>query len=322
MVVEDMEDEELKQLLDDYNQEVDIHEKLDKFAHVYYYLMKIGRYEECREYALSALEESLKIGANNSVYNIYYAVGFSYRSQGDLTNCEIYFKKALDYTEEIQSLRLMYHAYDAYASIMIYSDTKKALEYMLKALEITEHHGIVEQIETTYVNLGSVYAMLEKYDEAMYYFKKALGKSKKQQEQAIIYVNIASLCYEIESYKMAFGYVKKAYKYFKKNNIIKSIVHCLILKGKISLKKEYYTEALNYAEESILITKQHSMQAAYFETLILIINVYTALGDLKKAKIFIDEATELENTIQSDDQKISLKKSLEEYKKVLTRNHS
>lgn len=135
---------------------------------------------------LSYYEESLKlreeIGDQRGIAETLNNIGYLYRSFGD-PNCKSQIR-------------------DACSKLGL----NKALEFYKKSLEVKVSIQDSMGIAISYNNIGSVYRVLEQYDDALSYFEKSLLIRKRiedKQGEAIALNNIGSVYYRKKNYRDA-----------------------------------------------------------------------------------------------------------------------
>ena len=257
-----------------------------------------------------AEELSLKI----SQYHIFFYKGEAYMIQGDLANTEIYFKKAMDIAEELQTAAIEAHIC-YYMAILEYQkeNNKESLKYNLKAIEIYKQNGMLYELVDCYDSIAGVYIQLEKYDEAMSYYKKAINITKPSEQHFHILKNMGVLFIKIKDYPRAQKNLKQALNYHRKTGVQKTIVHCLSLLCQVNTETGNYDLAIEYGLEMKDIAKEHKFDLDYFISVVKIAHAYDKSMDRENAKIYFDEALALKDKVQKKAWVEYLYECLEEY---------
>ena len=143
---------------------------------------------------IKQLKMNLEI--NPSDYNIAYEIGYLSHLQNDFTQALLYYKKALDYKEQL------YQAHNNIGSIyQIQGYTNKAIESFKSAVLLNNKYSFA------YVNLANCYIKIAHTNDAI----KCLNKAIKIDPMLITaYSNLASIYHETGKYKKAITNYDKA----------------------------------------------------------------------------------------------------------------
>ena len=143
---------------------------------------------------IKQLKMNLEI--NPSDYNIAYEIGYLSHLQNDFTQALLYYKKALDYKEQL------YQAHNNIGSIyQIQGYTNKAIESFKSAVLLNNKYSFA------YVNLANCYIKIAHTNDAI----KCLNKAIKIDPMLITaYSNLASIYHETGEYKKAITNYDKA----------------------------------------------------------------------------------------------------------------
>ena len=136
---------------------------------------RLGNYEAAIRFTLNTLPLAEKLKDTAELYSCYSALGNIYSSLEKYDESKTYFKKSLQYGEQIKSLSLAatYNFMGRnYCKIKKYDS---AFYFVHKAQELEKNNpqkGYT--ISYIYNNLGEIYLVLNKLDEAEKYYKTAL----------------------------------------------------------------------------------------------------------------------------------------------------
>jgi transcriptional regulator with PAS, ATPase and Fis domain len=133
---------------------------------------------------------------------------------------------------------------------------EKAEPNLTEALEFSESAGVIEQIVSCCINLGTLYHKTGKYTEAIDILQKALPYAEEsEKEKPHIFYNIG-IVYDLQkNYKKAITYYRKAVQFYKKNqdyyNLIKllrALADCYELRNEHPKAVEALKESWQWQE--------------------------------------------------------------------------
>ena len=291
-------DETHQQKLDEYHRTDDKKKKVSLILDICIYLQSKGNIEDIRRVTDEILPFAEELGLQNSLFNIHFFKGETYLIQGDYTTTEVYFKKAMDIAEQAQSPQLLEHIY-YYMAILEYQkrDLKESLNYHLKTQQLCEQYDIVDSLPGCYENIAGVYIQLQKYDQAMAYYKKAINLLKPKDMHYHVLGNLGLLYLEIKEYREAQKNILRALYNHKEVGLPKSVVHCLSLLCRLHTETKEYDKAIEYGFELKDYAKKSKLDTYYFIALIRLGHAYNKAGDKTNAQIYFDEALSLQDTV-------------------------
>lgn len=133
------------------------------------------------------------------------------------------------------------------------------------------------KLSSSFNNLGVFYTDLANYEQALFYYEKAIDINKKLQNNlglANDYNNVAWICVNQSSFNKAREYYNNALFIFKEFNDIKSIALVLKNIGNIYIENGEYEKAMQYCQESLNLSIENGLPPyvledigrMYFET--------------------------------------------------------
>lgn len=175
----------------------------------------------------------------------------------------------------------------------------KAKTLALKSNDEQSYYGILQ-------NIASNHLKTSYHDSALYYFKKTQPYYKKHNELFslhLVQMNMGNTYYYLNELDSAIVYLKKSTEGFKKTkqNVKETsgipseriIVNNLQKMGDIYFLKKEYTQAISYADSSLVLAKKINFSPVIRQNYNLLARSYKELGEQEKAARYF----ELESTI-------------------------
>ena len=142
-------------------------------------------------------------------------------------------------------------------------------------------------ISEVHMNMATMFSLLNDYDEALSIYKKALEDETGNSDELLrsqILSNMAFVQTNIGDYEDALKNVEASMIYFRKESKPAWFANCLDIKGKISLGRKNYSEALQCFKESKLIHKSIQDNQGLASVLLGFSRAYLGLDQLEKAE--------------------------------------
>lgn len=166
-----------------------------------------GEYKSALENLIKSKEYNEKTNDISSIAGSYYKIGTVYAETYELDNAEKYTLKAYEilketdkYIENIRVLNLLGIISKKQQNYQI------SIEYYLKALDVLKIYPVPYIEAAVYANIGNLYFMFDKSDDAEIYLKKSLELSKslnnKSQTAACLF-SLAEIDFSKEKYILA-----------------------------------------------------------------------------------------------------------------------
>lgn len=147
----------------------------------------------------------------------------------------------------IKTLNIVAQAY------FMKSDYPKSYGYFLQAITIAEELNHSYEIIKMNMNIGTMFTLIEDYEEALMYYNKCLLLSKNYKDELLYSQIISNIAYtqaNIGEYEKAKINIDKSIRFFEKLKQKHWLAFSLDTKGILYLKKENYTKALLYFEKA------------------------------------------------------------------------
>lgn len=148
------------------------------------------------------------------------------------------------------------------------------LEYVLQLISQIKSPTLA----TNYINVGRIFQVLEKFDKAIFYLKKAIKISEEIAYEKTLYhayLNLAYVYDNLGEFEKALKYMNKAQNYYIEKQDNQSLARVYNGLGLISKNKGDFTKAVKYIESSTKLGKE-------FYDFELELRNYELLGDIYK----------------------------------------
>ena len=164
--------------------------------------------EEALLYANKALKIFTEIDNKKEIAGILINIANVYYAKYDSKNSIEYSNRALKLSEELKDSVNMAKLYNNLGAVLYEEkiDTVKALQYLLKSLELKKALGIEDDLIFANTNVATMYANRGEYDEAKKYLDIAFEMAKKfghREELKEIYSVYSIIYYGKKDYKKA-----------------------------------------------------------------------------------------------------------------------
>ena len=208
------------------------------------------------------------------------------------------------------------------------SDSKKAIEFYLKALSYAKKTNKVKLLNWIYGNIGSVYYYnLNDVPKGLNYYKKALYYAEKMKDSTDIIntkINIVSAYYAINKYDEGNLYLKGIQEHVQKNGDKGNKMILASLLGTYATSHNKKAEAEQYYAKAQEIAKEIRYDSYLISIYDNLVHHYKRYQDPEKAKKYYEKSDSLSKVVYSEDklnklQKAALQIELDEYKNQLER---
>ena len=208
------------------------------------------------------------------------------------------------------------------------SDSKKAIEFYLKALSYAKKTNKDKLLNWIYGNIGSVYYYnLNDVPKGLNYYKKALYYAEKMKDSTDIIntkINIVSAYYAINKYDEGNLYLKGIQEYVQKNDDQENKMILASLLGTYATSHNKKAEAEQYYAKAQEIAKEIRYDSYLISIYDNLVHHYKRYQEPEKAKKYNEKSDSLSKVVYSEDklnklQKAALQIELDEYKNQLER---
>jgi len=212
-------------------------------------------------------------------------------------------EQAIDLAEEFYDHKSKADAYNhlgiAYNNM---GDSKKSMEYFLKALKIMEQINDKNGIANSYVNIGQANFYLDNFDKALEYFQKALkvreevGDKMDVSQSLILVGNIMG---KTAKYNEALDYYFEALAIKKEIDDKTGISQVYNNLGNIYFETGHPKRALEYREKSLRIDRELGNKWEIANTAFNIAEYYLQIKQPEKAYPYMLESQEISEYLEN-----------------------
>ena len=137
---------------------------------------------------------------------------------------------------------------------------ENSLSIFLKAIQLTEQHGLTQRVTPTFVGVGNVLRVMGRHNEALVYFRRALVVSRQESNKRFAALALTHMGAFLSS-----------------------------------LGKQNSAEALTYFQQALPIARQVNSRKIWADDLTLIGQMHLNLGHPKKALAYLSQAEKICN---------------------------
>lgn len=262
---------------------------------------KLNENDKALEYLLRSRE--LKKRDSSTTAITLYNIGELYIKLGQLEKARTYIRESFAFSTREKNERVIAYNYWSFAAIKVReNDLKGALEDYIRAEKIWDRTGETRSLIQTYQDMAEVHRLLQQYDSAEFYLRKAInlaGRIKVADLQVRNFERFARL----DSLR---GNYSRAFFYLTKHNLLKDSVYNLLKAEQIArLQTIYETETREKENQELRTEKQlRDSQLALQRTTLIAISIVLLLAGVvswilyrqRKKIAFQKEAIEIQAT--------------------------
>ncbi|MFT4761025.1 MAG: signal transduction histidine kinase [Paraglaciecola sp.] len=200
------------------------------------------------------------------------------------------------------------------------SNYKIGMQYFLEALNKSEKIGFRKQIAQILVNIGTIYAHLFNYEEAIKRYQEVLEDYEDildDKNQVVIYNNLGNIHYTTEQADVARDYFEKAFKLALKYNFRDLLAHTLAQLSRTDLQSGHLERAINYAQKAQELIDELGNINGQQINLLNLANIEAKQDNLQKAVTITEEGIEAAKIMKDDATEIRGYKMLAKFYKEL-----
>jgi len=267
---------------------------------------------------LKSLEQALSY-FQTALYKAHEGADDSDIVHALLANCNYYlsvnqFKEAQQFAEECQDVlnssenikdKTLFFA-EVY-NLLGRINYKMAMQYLLEALELSDAIQYRERMAHCLINIGSVYAHLFNYEDALDKYHNALNNFSDvltDSTQIGLYNNIGNLYYVQQKNEEAEKHFLKALELSKATNYKEMIAHALTQLGRVYTAQNNLEKALSTAQESQQLLEALGDVNGKQINLINLGDIYFRLKDFDKAIKYTSKGITASTMLKDNDSEI------------------
>ncbi len=228
--------------------------------------------------------------------------GYTTMMLGELDVSETFFESALHLSKQNDLFAKTAEAYGDLGNLMIKKgDVQSALTYHLQSDSIAEKHDLQVARARAKINLGEIYENKGEYKKSLYFFKVALAiceknffggyKSSIHEKLGDVNCSIKEFDKAKEEYHLALYFSKKNINASRQISTMQKLGNLHFDLTQLDSAFYYYEFALDLSRKNKIIDFEASLLGSYAQ-------YYMAKGDLKKARIKIEESLQLYRTFE------------------------
>lgn len=264
-------------------------------------LKQLGNTESAKEEYYKLIEIYKHLPPDELLAETYHELGDIYKmSQKCKLGIEV-LSKALDIYQQLDNDLEISRTYNKMGNIYwVGSDLKNALIYYRKAFRMQKRIGATEALASTINNIGVINAIKNRFDRAVKLLEISLDLNNKvgnQSEMARTLNNLGFMNYQTNKKSKAIEHLKEALEINRKINNQNELLYNLENFTSILIETGKLTESISFLKEGIALSDALSDSPHQATFNLRLGQVLTYSGRLKDARILIDKAKSIIETL-------------------------
>ncbi len=258
--------------------------------------------DEARRYGEQAVQLSRKIRYTYGVANGLKAIGDANYFLGNTPATLDYYSQSLLLFDSLNDMSKKAIIYNNLGNVYFMNGTRdKALENFFKALDIAEKNNDKPGIAGAYANIGAVYKdQRATVNKARGYFLQSLKLSEEIGDNntiGAVTVNLGEIYFGLNEDDSAISYFYKSLKAYE-NTI--NMPYPLRDIGLFYAKKNDFSKAINFYEQSYEMAKKFDSKLDMTQTLLALGDTYSKKGDHRSALFSYQQADSIARLIPAN----------------------
>jgi signal transduction histidine kinase len=296
------------------------------------FLQQAAFYKSASDYGHAILyyDSALYIAGNNPDWDLLAIKELALEQKGVIYYTQENYYPALDYLfealkyirpdKEKRRLRIYTFITLIYTAL---NDFEKAEEYVLKNIALAGQDTISKIDETAYFAYVDICLAKNDLSTAIRYLDKmsALIPDPNQvQNNFGYYLKRGRISYQQKRHFEAYSYFQQSHQYALKGGHINSINASLYYLSLTALELGYKEDAKRYALENLEVTEKMNSTSRKVDALIVLSNYYYQEGNLSKAYLLMEQATQFKDSFIAENnmKQLNVLGSIYEYGKQQT----
>lgn len=272
----------------DKESEIIINNQIDSLNNHANKLFENGKIEESLIIYKKVINKSQQVNNNKVLTKAYFSIANCYYELGNAPLGSEYLflaeENAKDYSESMAYINMLkgFILYNAYS----YDEAEKRFKIVINHANGIDNKPKAEMlIDRAYINIGNINFQQEKYDSALFYYKKAL-KSSDSANKIASNINIAEIFLINNKVDSADKYIQ-----FAENNYKSIPYQTLLIKVKEALNgvKGLYFIKKGENREAIKILRNNSNETTYYTSDELLGMAYSKLGKIDSSAFYFQK---------------------------------
>lgn len=244
-------------------------------------------------------------------------LGYYYRAKGIVKKAFSKYYNALVYAEKTGN-RNLFADMKNNIGMLYYSQKqyKESIPFYLKAIDEYKKLHLYEYEARTYMNLAGAYQHINKFQFAIYNFKKALNMFIEQKDT--FYVGFAcnniAVCFrEYNMLDSCFKYLNISLPLFEKLKLEDELAWTYDILGGIYTNDKKFSHAEEYCTKCLIIADKKNLPNQLSSCAYNLYLINKQRGDFKKALRYYCKADSIQDSLINNDTKVLLAKNEMEY---------
>jgi signal transduction histidine kinase len=259
--------------------------------------LKYSQTDTIKIIALETLELSKKLNYEKGKFESILNFGFYYLLNVNPDQAIYYYKKNLDTSFSIRFPNLAIEAYNGIAqAYFIKADYPSSYINFLKSLEIAEKANDLAMIIKMNTNIGTMFSLLQDYDEALIYYNTAQTKFNNLTTaltKVQVLVNLGYLHAKKQENDKALDYLSKSISILKNEEAKRMLAFGYNTTGEVYNQLFEYEKALSFFDKANLVYETIKDKKGEADLYYSYGIAYFNLNDIKKAENYFTQSLEL-----------------------------
>ncbi|MFT6796150.1 MAG: signal transduction histidine kinase [Maribacter sp.] len=221
--------------------------------------LKYSKTDTVKFLAIKTLNLSEKINYEKGKVQSLLNFGYYELFNGNSDKAIYYYYKNLDNSVISNYPSLAIEAYNGIAQAhYIKAEYPAAYTSFLKSLEIAEKTNDLEMVIKMNTNLGTMFSLLQDYDDALIYYSEAQAKfnsNTSKLTKVFVSVNLGYLYSKTEEYEKAIDYLTQSVAISEKQEAVKVLAFAYLTLGEVYNQTKEYKKAILYFDKANSIYK-------------------------------------------------------------------
>lgn len=258
---------------------------------------------------IQSAQQALALSQKNKYYkweNIAYLnMALYYELKGDNSKALDNFLKAEDCAEKHNNIKYLASIYGSLSNFYLeqIKNTKKALEYSLKGLQIAKQMGARSFEANALVGVGNIYYNANEYKQSLDYYLQALDildSLGAQNSAATVDNNIGSSYSGLNEYDKSVEYYQKALNIYRKLDNTDGVATALANIGNVYNMKGDTKQGIQYSLEALPMARKVHDDDLVDYIYSFLAEGYSKTGNYKKAYDYQVALSNLKDTLFND----------------------
>jgi signal transduction histidine kinase/tetratricopeptide (TPR) repeat protein len=259
--------------------------------------LKFSKTDTVKFLAIKTLNLSEKINYEKGKIQSLLNFGYYELYNGNSDKAIYYYYKNLDNSVISNYPSLAIEAYNGIAQAhYIKAEYPTAYSSFLKSLEIAEKINDLEMVITMNTNLGTMFSLLQDYEDALVYYSEAQAKfnsNTSKLTKVLVSVNLGYLYSKTKEYQKAIDYLTQSVAILEKNEALKGLAFACLTLGEVYNQTKEYEKAILYFDKANSVYKTINDKKGEADLYYATGMSHFNLNELIKAEMYYAKSLEL-----------------------------